>query len=167
MRVDDFEKALRSAFDDKVHVRRDPRDKCVVVYDYTRSGTEYPAYKVACEHCAPYKLGTPREPYWTDIDHLRSMDYAAKYNRRKGAVEELMRKQFIDPDKERERKTLEVVEETAQGPVKDYAKWYSGQRVGITPSSQTRRKKQVQEANQAKKKDRMELAFYSPEDGAE
>lgn len=124
----DFEKALRRAFDDKIRVDRDRRDHCLVVWDKTRRGVPYPAYKVAKEHNQPGVRGTPREAFETDVHNLRRMDWARRYNARGGAGREVFRERYLDPEDRRTEEREVRVEETVRGPVRDYAEWYTGAR---------------------------------------
>jgi len=134
MTPDTFQSELRRAFDGRIRVVRDKRDHCLVVLDRTRSGTSYPAYKVACEHTTPHRLGTYRNPTDRDVAELRRRDWSEKFNGRTGAAKELMSQLYETPAEEARRRQDEHVRDITKHEVQPWAEWRTGVRNSISMS---------------------------------
>lgn len=131
MRHELFLSQLRKVFDTKIHMRRDPLDDCMIVYDRSRSGMAYPVIKLAHEHCVPSTLGTPREGYDQDIRSMREMDWAEKYNGRAGAAKEIMEGAYAAPERQRKAAVDEAVHENTERNLKPWMEWRTGTRFHV------------------------------------
>ena len=116
-----YQHTLRRAFDNRIEVKRDLRDGCMVVWDRTRSGHPYPAYKVACNTDVPSQIGVPRDAYERDITWLRRNNWAEKYGGgRPGLGKQLINDFYRTPYERRKEKAFDELHEKAEHSTKDF-----------------------------------------------
>ena len=130
MNTTQFKRALTTAFDDSLSVERDPKDLCLVVWDVTKKGDRYPAHKCAVGHDNPAFDGIPREPTMTDIDRLRSKNWAGRVRQfggskvaRKQFTKQYLRDNYEDPKKKAWEKTEAAIADQVKHQITPWAEW--------------------------------------------
>lgn len=131
-----FQERLRRSFDDRLVVERDKKDHCLVVWDQTRSGTRYPAYKVCCElHGAPALAGTPRDPNENDVKALHQNNWAEKYGGNKAAATSIFNSVYRDTQQAEEQAKQDELKRVVDEEVREKVEWRCGVRntIAVTP----------------------------------